>query len=50
MEVSKETEHRAIRIDRGFTPVGGSIDQRYPRGAVVVNDGEWSWGLDKGGL
>lgn len=48
MEVSKDTEHQAVRIDRAFTPTGGSIDQRYPEGAVVVNDGSYTWGLDKG--
>jgi len=46
MEVSKDTEHRAIRIDRAFA-IQGPVLQRYPRGGIVVNDGNYTWGIDK---
>ena len=46
MEVSKEAEHRALRIDRAFS-IQGPVLQKYPKGAIVVNDGKFTWGLDK---
>jgi hypothetical protein len=47
MEVSKNDEHRAVRIDRGFY-LDGPVRQRYQNGAVVVKSGEYVWGVDKG--
>lgn len=47
MEVSKDTEHRAVRIDRGFS-LEGPVLQQYPKGAVVVTTGKYTWGVDKG--
>jgi hypothetical protein len=47
MEVSKDTEHKAVRIERGFS-LEGPVLQQYPKGAVVVTSGKYTWGVDKG--
>ena len=46
MEVSKDTEHRAVRMERGFC-LQGPVLQQYPKGAIIVTDGNCIWGLDK---
>jgi hypothetical protein len=47
MEVSKDTEHKAVRIERAFS-LEGPVLQQYPHGAVVVTNGRRVWGVDKG--
>ncbi len=47
MEVSKDTEHKAVRIERGFS-LDGPVLQQYPKGAILVTSGDYSWGVDKG--
>lgn len=42
--VTKQTRHRALRIDRPFT-FDGPVRQHYPDGAVLVNDGRHTWGV-----
>lgn len=45
--VTKPAVHSAIYVRTGFT-FAGPVPQVYPEGAVIVNDGKHSWGVDAG--
>ena len=47
MVVTKPTLHSAIYIRSGFT-FDGPVMQVYPDGAVIINNGKYSWGIDAG--
>ena len=47
MEVSKDTEHRAVRIEGKFS-LEGPVLQQYQDGAIVVTSGKYTWAVDKG--
>lgn len=46
-QVTKDTVHRAVYITEAFT-VKGPVQQVYPDGGVILNDGAHSWGIEKG--
>jgi len=46
-QVSKDVKHRALYVPQSFT-IDGPVQQHYPKGAVVLNDGPNTWGIDTG--
>jgi hypothetical protein len=46
-EVTKETVHLAVLVRHGFT-FEGPVPQVFPEGAIILNSGKHSWGIDKG--
>ena len=46
MEVSKKDIHRALLVPDPFA-YQGPVLQIYPKGAVLVNKGKYTWGVDK---
>ncbi|WP_020405124.1 hypothetical protein [Hahella ganghwensis] len=47
MEVKNPALHKAIYVPDGFT-FDGPVKQVFPEGAVIVNKGKYSWGVDSG--
>jgi|GEM_PF-2159360 len=47
MAVTKPTIHSAVYVRDGFT-FDGPVKQIYPNGAVILNDGKYTWGIDSG--
>ena len=45
MEVTKKEVHKAIYVPDAFA-FNGPVLQKFPKGAVVVNKGKFSWGID----
>ncbi len=45
MEVNKSAVHKAIYVPDGFV-FKGPVKQVFPNGAVIVNKGNFSWGVD----
>ncbi|OZG70283.1 hypothetical protein BTA51_27140 [Hahella sp. CCB-MM4] len=45
MEVNSSVLHKAIYVPDGFA-FDGPVKQVFPNGAVIVNKGKYSWGVD----
>jgi len=45
MEVTKKEVHKALYVPDAFA-FNGPVLQKFPKGAVMVNKGKFSWGVD----